>query len=161
MRERNNAEGWPRGQKRRLRFTKTLFPISNVFQALQDFHPFAPLSRLLSFSDFCRVDFHRRYKVSIRTFPNVCSENHYPPLLIPTFTKQDKPPFVSRQYYFQMALRTSWPCGNIGMTTLFLIDSGMEKIRCNCLKRRNSAVLESTLPRDPISWKPPRAMKCL
>ena len=60
-----------------------------------------------------------------------------------------------------MVLRTSWPCGSEETTTLCHFYSGMEKMRCTCLKRRKSAVLESALLRNPISWKPPRAMKCL
>ena len=39
--------------------------------------------------------------------------------------------------------------------------SGMKKIRCASMKRRKPAVLESALLRGPISWMPPRAMKCL
>ena len=72
MRERNNAEGWPRGQKRRLRLTKTLFRASESdqqrFSSSTRFASFCtavPLSWLLSFSDFCRVDFHRRYNVPL------------------------------------------------------------------------------------------------
>ena len=109
------------GPKNRATLTKTFFPIRNVFQALQYFHPFAPLSRLLSFSNFCRADFHRRYKIPIvrsrmsvrRTTILLCS--------LPPLPNRQNPLFEGNDLTFK------WFCAHHGLA--------------GAMKRRRSVIL--------------------
>ena len=50
-----------------------------------------------------------------------------------------------------MVLRTSWPCGSIDKTTLYLIDSGMENVRCSLFeKTKTGSARKRSAPRPNL-----------